>query len=182
MAPARTPRSEWIVEGLKALAAGGPDAVRIELLARTLGVSRGGFYWFFEGRRALLEEMLDRWEQASVEEVIERVEAGGGDARAKLRRLFALAGASDELLLIDLAVRDWARRDRAVADRLRGVDDRRFDYLRSLFAQFCHDGQDVEARCMLCSSLWIGNHFIAAEHGKRSRAQVMALAVKQLLA
>ena len=182
MAPARTPRSEWISEGLKALAAGGPDAVRIELLARELGVSRGGFYWYFEGRGALLEEMLDRWEQASIEEVIERVEAGGGDARAKLRRLFALAGASNELLLIDLAVRDWSRRDRAVADRLRRADDRRFVYLRSLFAHFCRDDQDVEARCMLCASLWIGNHFIAADHGESSRAQVMAWAVKQLLA
>jgi AcrR family transcriptional regulator len=182
MAPARTPRSKWIAEGLKALAAGGPDAVRIELLARTLGVSRGGFYWYFEDRRALLEEILDGWERTSIEEVIERVEAGGGDARAKLRRLFALAGSSDELLLIDLAVRDWSRREPAVAERLRRVDDRRFEYLRSLFGEFCDDEEDAEARCMLCSSLWIGNHFIAAEHGERSRAQVMALAVKQLLA
>lgn len=181
MAPARTPRGKWIAEGLKALAAGGPDAVRIELLARTLGVSRGGFYWYFEDRRALLEEILDGWERASIEEVIERVEAGGGDARAKLRRLFALAGASDELLLIDLAVRDWSRREPAVAERLRRVDDRRFEYLRSLFTELCRDDEDVEARCMLSSSLWIGNHFIAAEHGERSRAQVMALAVKQLL-
>jgi AcrR family transcriptional regulator len=182
MAEARTPRSKWIAEGLKAFAAGGPDAVRIELLARTLGVSRGGFYWYFRDRRALLDEMLDRWEQASIEEVVERVEAGGGDARAKLRRLFALAGASDELLLIDLAGRDWSRREPAVAERLRRMDDRRFEYLRSLFAEFCRDDEDIEARCMLATSLWIGNHFIAADHGRFSRAQVMALAVKQLLA
>ena len=44
-APTRTPRSSWIEEGLRALAAGGPDAVRIELLAQALGVTRGGFYW-----------------------------------------------------------------------------------------------------------------------------------------
>jgi len=182
MAPARTPRGKWIEEGLRALAAGGPDAVRIEPLAQALSVTRGGFYWYFEDRRALLEEMLDRWEQASIEEVIERVEQGGGDGQARLRRLFALAAESDELLRIDLAVRDWSRRDRSVAERLRRVDNRRMEYLRSQFGEFCKDGEEVEARCMLVSSLWIGNHFIAADHGSRSRAEVMELAVKRLLA
>ncbi len=43
MAFVRTPREDWIDEGLRALAAGGPDAVRIEPLARALGVTQGGF-------------------------------------------------------------------------------------------------------------------------------------------
>src|SRR5881227_2975158 len=117
-APTRTPRTSWIDEGLRALGVGGPDAVRIEKLAETLGVTKGGFYWHFEGRRALLEEMLDAWERLVVDEVIERVEAGGGDARTRLRRLFAIAGSSEELLKVELAVRHWARRDRTVARRL----------------------------------------------------------------
>src|SRR6266498_5785208 len=114
-APTRTPRSRWIEEGLRALAAGGPDAVRIEPLAQALGVTRGGFYWHFDDRRALLEEMLDTWERASTDEVVERVESEGGDARAKLRRLSALAASSDEPLAIDHAVRDWSRREQTVA-------------------------------------------------------------------
>src|SRR6266540_6526274 len=104
-APTRTPRSSWIDEGLRALAAGGPDAVRIELLAQALGVTRGGFYWHFDDRRALLEEILDAWERVSVDEVIETVESERGYARAKLRRLSALAGSGDEPLRIELAVR-----------------------------------------------------------------------------
>src|SRR6266702_3197870 len=113
-APTRTPRSSWIEEGLRALAAGGPDAVRIELLARALGVTRGGFYWHFDDRRGLLEEILDTWERVSVDEGIER--------------------------------------------------------------------DEIEARCMLFYSLWIGSHFIAADHGARSRTEVMKLAVRRLFA
>jgi len=176
----RTPRSTWIDEGLRALAAGGPDAVRIEPLARSLGVTKGGFYWHFDDRRALLEEMLDTWERVSIDEVIERVEGQGGDARARLRRLFALASSSDELLKIDLAVRDWSRREPAVAERLRRADNRRMAYMRSLFAGFCPDEDDVEVRCLLALSLWIGNHFIAADHGQRSRADVLKLASRRL--
>jgi AcrR family transcriptional regulator len=179
-APTRTPRSSWIKAGLRTLAAGGPDAVRIEPLARQLGVTRGGFYWHFDDRRALLDELLVSWERASVDEVVERIESEGGDARAKLRRLSALAGSGDEPLRIELAVRDWARREPAVADRLRRVDNRRMEYMRSLFSAFCPDDDDVEARCMVFYSLWIGSHFIAADHGARSRADVLKLALTRL--
>ena len=46
---------------------GGPDAVRIEALAAYLGVSKGGFYWHFTDRQALLTEMLDSWEKSGTD-------------------------------------------------------------------------------------------------------------------
>ena len=180
--PTRTPRTTWIDAGLEALAAGGPDAVRIDALAKALGVTRGGFYWHFADRGALLGEMLDTWERRSIEEVIDRVEGAGGDARARLRRLFAMAEAGDDLLRVDLAVRDWARRDLGVAARLRRVDDARMAYMRGLFAAFCPDEDEVEARCLVILSLWIGSHFLAASHGGRTREEVQARILRGLLA
>jgi AcrR family transcriptional regulator len=182
MADARTPRSKWVEEGLRALAAGGPDAVRVESLAKAIGVTKGGFYGYFDGRRSLLEEVLDEWERAMIDEVIERLESEGGDARARLRRLFALASAADarELLKVDLAVRDWSRRDKKVAERLRRVDNRRMDYMRSLFGAFCPDEEEVESRCMVALSLFVGSPFVAADHGARSRGEVMELALRRL--
>jgi len=177
-APTRISRGAWIEQGLRALAAGGPDAVRIEPLAQALGVTRGGFYWQFADRRALLDAMLDTWERATTEDVIERLDREGGDAAAKLRRLFELT--SPGVVQTDLAIRDWARRDPAVAQRLRRIDNRRMDGLRSLFADICADPDEVEARCMLCFSLLIGNHYIAADHGARSRADVLDLALRRL--
>jgi AcrR family transcriptional regulator len=177
----RTPRSRWIEEGLRALAAGGPDAVRVEAMARALGVTKGGFYGHFADRNALLQEMLDTWERKSTEEVVERVERQGGDVRTRLRRAGALTF-SRELLPIDLAIRDWSRRDQAVAERLRRVDSRRMDYLRLLFGALCADQDEVEARSMLAFSLAIGHHFIAASHGVRSHADVLDLAASWLLA
>jgi AcrR family transcriptional regulator len=179
-APTRTPRTSWIEEGLRALGVGGPDTVRIEKLAHDLGVTKGGFYWHFEGRGALLDEMLDAWERLVIDEVIERVEAGGGDARAKLRRLSALASSGRDLMKIELAIRDWARRDKAVAKRLRRLDNRRMEYMRSLFGAFCPDEDDVEVRCTLLLSLWVGNPLIAVDHGARSRADVLRSALTWL--
>jgi hypothetical protein len=54
------------------------------------------------------------------------------------------------------------------------------EYLRELFAAFCSDEADVEARSMLAFSLLIGNHFMAADHGTRSRAEVVDLAARLL--
>jgi AcrR family transcriptional regulator len=179
VASPRIARTEWVDQALLALAEGGPANVRIESLARALGVTKGGLYWHFPDRQALLDEVLDAWERMLLVQVIERVESRGGDARAKLRRLFAMA--DEDAIGLDLAVRDWARREPAVADRLRRVDNQRMDYMRSLFGAFVDDPDDVEVRCVLAFSLWIGNHFMEAEHGTRSRAQVMKRAVRSLL-
>ncbi|GAA2208940.1 TetR/AcrR family transcriptional regulator [Nonomuraea monospora] len=170
----RTPRDKWVEAGLQALAAGGPDAVRVEALAKRLGVTKGGFYGYFADRDALLTAMLDAWERESIDEVIERVEREGGDPKAKIQRAGMLTFSSDRLLPIDLAVRGWARHDEAVAERLRRVDNRRMELLREMIGTFCADPDEVEARSVLAFCAAIGAHFLAADHGGRTRAQVLA--------
>jgi len=179
-ASTRTSREDWIEAGLAALAAGGPDAVRVDVLAQTLGVTRGGFYHQFQSRPAFLDALLDTWERRSTDDVRDRVDREGGDPRRKV----ALAGMltfSADLLPVDLAVRDWARRDGAVATRLRRVDNHRMGYLRELISQYCTDPDEVEARGMLAFALAIGNHFVAAEHPGSTRADVLKHATRLLL-
>lgn len=179
-APTRTSRERWVQKGLEALAAGGPDAVSVERLASAMNVSKGGFYWQFSGRPELLVAMLDTWERSLVDQVIERVEEGGGDAREKLHRLFSAGSSPGALLDIELAVRDWARRDTAVAERVARVDDRRMDYMRSLFGALLRDADEVEARCLLALTLFVGNRMVAASHGPKSRREVTEKAVALL--
>ena len=153
--------------------------MRVEPLAASLGVSKGGFYWHFKNRQALFDEMLDTWEKAMVEDVIERLESGPADPRTKLQHLFELAKSVE--FAVELALRDWSRRDGEVAERLRRVDNRRMEYMRSLFGQFCADEEDAEARSMLAFSLFIGSYFIAARNPEKSRSQVLQLAIDRLL-
>ncbi|GAB2768717.1 TetR/AcrR family transcriptional regulator [Amycolatopsis magusensis] len=181
MGTARTPRDRWVEEGLRVLATGGVDAVRVEALAKRLGVTKGGFYGYFDDRGALLEAMLDTWERESTDEVLARIEREGGDPKQKIHRAGVLTFSSDRLLPIDLAVRDWARRDEAVADRLRRVDNRRMDLLREMIGTFCEDPDEVEARSMLAFCVAIGAHFLAADHGDRTRDQVLGRAADLLL-
>ena len=176
------PRKRWIEAGMRALADGGVAAVRVELLAKTLGVTKGSFYWHFNDRQALLDAMLDRWETTYVDEVIQRVESVGGDGRARLRDLYALADTvAPEVLPLDLAIREWARQDDAVMNRLIQVDNRRMRYMRALFADFSRDAAEAEERSLLAFCVWIGQPLIAAEHGGRTRGDVVRAALEIVL-
>ena len=184
--PARkTPAEAWVDAGLTALAEGGPDAIRIEALAASLGVTKGGFYGEFADRNALVERVLDTWEQAVVDDVISRIENTEDDPRTKLRHLFELArdrsGAVGRGLAVELAIRDWARRSPDVSARLHRVDERRMTYLRTLFRQISIDDNDAEARSFLVFALFVGNSLITAEHDGRSRREVIDDALESLL-
>lgn len=174
-----TPRQGWVEAGLHALASGGPDAVRVETLARTLGVTKGGFYGHFGNREALLEEMLDTWEHEAVDTVLATVESQG-DPQDRARQAGDLTFSPDRLLPIDLAVRDWARRDAAVAERLRRVDNHRMELLRETIGTVCEDPEEVEARSLLAFCAAIGAHYLAADHGDQTREQVLAHATNLL--
>lgn len=179
MATARTPRQAWIDAGLRALGSGGPDAVRIESLARALHVTKGGFYGYFADRTALLEEMLDAWEHRSIAAAIEQAEQEGGDPLTRAQRAADLTF-SPELLPVDLAIRDWARRDPSVARRLVRVDNRRMEYLRSHFRATFPDPADLEARCLLAFSAAIATDLIAAEHPGHTRDEILDRAARLL--
>ncbi|WP_207939028.1 TetR/AcrR family transcriptional regulator [Actinomadura darangshiensis] len=176
MGALRTPRGTWVEEGLRVLAEGGVDAVRVEVLAKRIGVTKGGFYGYFTDRGALLTGMLDAWERECVDDVLDRIDQEGGDALDKVRLAGRLTFSGDRLLPIDLAVRDWARRDQAVAERLRRVDNRRMQLLRDTISTFCSDPYEVEARALLAFCAAIGSHLVAADHPGHTRAQVIARA------
>jgi hypothetical protein len=142
-------------------------------------------YGEFADRNALVERVLDTWEQAVVDDVISRIENTDDDPRTKLRHLFELArdrsGAVRRALAVELAIRDWARRSPGVSERLRRVDDRRMAYLRTLFRQISTDENDAEARSFLVLSLFVGNSLITAEHDGRSRREVIDHALESML-
>src|ERR1700681_1520041 len=58
-------REIWLDTARQALIEEGTAGIEINKLAKRLGSSRGGFYWFFKDRAQLLEELLGYWVQTS---------------------------------------------------------------------------------------------------------------------
>ncbi len=154
-------RDRWTDAALEALAGGGVEAVRVEPLAKRLGVTKGSFYWHFRDRDALLAAMLGRWEEVATQAIIDEIDAVPGSAEAKLRALFAVAISSTRMDL-ETAIRLWARRERRARRALERVDDRRMRYLTGLFAALGLAEEDARARSFLAYASLFGDHFIAA--------------------
>lgn len=136
----RLSRTDWVLAGLQALARGGPNAVRVEAIARGLRVSKGSFYWHFKDAAELRLMMREVWRIQVGEGVIGRVEEARGSAYERLQAWAGFAGNAAIVgdfhgLKLEPAIREWARYDHAVADMLRGVDEKRLRYLSQLFAQ-----------------------------------------------
>jgi len=123
------PRQRWLDAGLAALAAGGLDALRIETIARSIGLTKGSFYHHFAGREAYVEALLDHWEQQNTRRIIALADLAPS-LGAKFDRVNALADAVDHRL--EIALRGLALHDARIAAKVGRVDQLRTDYLAAL--------------------------------------------------
>lgn len=125
-------REDWAVAGLSALVAGGIEAVKVERLAVTLGVSKGSFYWHFQNRAALLDAMLEAWTRNFTLALIEN-SSGPTDARARMMILAdeALNARFGEIDVVqaETALRAWAMQDPRAAKAMQAMDQARLDHL-----------------------------------------------------
>ena len=127
----------WIAAALEMLETHGIDGVRVELLARNLGATKGSFYWHFKDRDALHLAMLDSWRRRATLSLIERLDRDL-TPRERLLTLFRLPFAgprSEQAAAVELAVRLWGRRDERALAALREVDKLRTEYIAQLLRQ-----------------------------------------------
>ena len=125
-------RDEWLRRSLEVLAAQGPGKLNIESLSRSLGVSRGSFYWHFENRDDFVNALLDLWFHEYTEVVPEMVDLGGGTGRERFARLIRAVQARD-LTRFDLPIRSWAMQEPRVAQKVIETDNFRLEYIMQLF-------------------------------------------------
>jgi AcrR family transcriptional regulator len=149
---ARQDAASWITAALEILANEGVDGVRIERVARRLGVTKGSFYWHFKDRAALHLAMLEHWRRQVTLDLFDRA----AEAAPPLDRYQALmrasptsGGCSQEALDVELSIRLWARRDERARAALQEVDDLRIRYIARLLTECGVPPEQSAARAML---------------------------------
>ncbi len=128
-------RGDWIHAGIDTLAEEGIEGVRVEVLAKRCGVTKGSFYWHFKDRRDLLDAMLDEWKVGRIRDIIKQTTAEPGHELEQIYHVIDVYSASrnQKGIKIELAVRDWARKDPHAAAVVEEVDATRFERARQLF-------------------------------------------------
>ena len=141
----------WTVAALDVLAAQGIDGVRVELLARNLGVTKGSFYWHFRDRDALHVAMLERWRRRATLDIIERLDRDEQPRHrfGALMRLPFSGPRSAHGADIELAIRLWGRRDPRARAALEEVDRLRTDYIAGLLTSFAVPAAEAQSRAVL---------------------------------
>ena len=127
----RLAAGDWVKAGLKALAADGAGALKADLLAKSLGISRGSFYWHFADIGAFHAAVLARWRENATEAVIQDLE-GVVPRGDRLRSLLSRAFTADAGL--EIAVRAWAVSNAQARATLAAVDKRRLADLEGILA------------------------------------------------
>ncbi|MCF8480049.1 MAG: TetR/AcrR family transcriptional regulator [Rhodospirillum sp.] len=155
--------SAWIKAALRAMARDGISAVRVEVLAKELGVTKGGFYWHFKDRADLLSRLLEDWREgraAAVRAVTEPKE--GETPRDGLIRLLMrqLGNPNQRGLATELAIRDWARNDPQAAAVVEQVDAERSTRVISLFIAAGMDPVLARTRAWYLYSLLFGQALV----------------------
>ncbi len=137
----------WLDAAYEVLTESGVEAVKVMPLAKSLGLTRTGFYWHFKDRDALLEAMILRWEVKNTGNLIARTEAYADGICEAMFNLFDCW--LDDTLFdapLDLAIRNWARNDPALQGRLDRADKRRCDAVRAMFQRFGYNDAQAQVR------------------------------------
>src|SRR6266576_6146132 len=125
----------WIEAGFAEVARSGVEGVRVEVLAKNLGVTKGGFYRRFKDRAALLEAMLAGWSAGRIAAIEAQTSLDGATARERLRALIRLYSErmNSEAMAVELAIRQWARSDDNAASAVASVDAARLKNVGQLY-------------------------------------------------
>jgi AcrR family transcriptional regulator len=164
-------RADWTRAALEAMATGGTRAVAVDRIAKTLGASRGSFYWHFTDRQDLIDAALEMWEQQNTTEFADEVLAAGepiDQLRFLLREVYEKPVDAIEITLAS------AGDDPLVAAAFARVTNLRLDYLRGVFSGMGLDDQESEARAWLVYAFYLGHHELGrnADASKRRPADL----------
>lgn len=144
-------RSNWIESAIDVLAREGVAGLRVEVLAKRCGVTKGSFYWHFKDRQDLLAAVLEHWREGRIRDIEKITTVSPGHERDQLHFAIEVYGASRNRkgMSIELAMRDWARHDPQAAAVVEAVDLYRLECTRKLFVATGMSDAEAKSRSLL---------------------------------
>jgi AcrR family transcriptional regulator len=148
--------------------------IKIEVLARKLGVTTGSFYWHFKSRDALFDALIEDWSVKNTTAFFEAVGSVGPDPRRQYLaffRVWIMERGFDPNY--DNAVRNWARNSPKVAKQLRKIDDKRLSLLEQIFVNFGFRGTEANIRARITYYHQVGYYAMNVKEKREIRLGLM---------
>ncbi len=148
-------KGQWFAKALETLRTDGFEAVKIDRLAKQLGISRSGFYYHFKDRQDLLQHLLDYWANEYTAIITDSLDIK--KLAAEKRLFITMKMVKDKKLAqYDLAMTGWAKVDPLVNEIVQKIVTMRLDFVRKIFKELGFSGDELEmrARLYLCYHSW----------------------------
>ena len=146
---------DWLAEALRTLALEGVSAIRVERLARSLGVTKGSFYWHFKSHSELLARLREYWTDEHTVAVDDSQAQDAAEAEAMLLALLRQI-IREDVNRYDPAMRAWGLFDALTAEAVQRVDNARLAYVKRLFLRMGFDREEAELRSRMSYYYVIG--------------------------
>lgn len=168
-APPEIREAAWIGAAREALIEGGLGAVKVDRLAKRLGVTRGGFYWRFANPAALLDALLEDWRETNSAAFLAAL-AGPGTPRQRFDALMRVCIEEDGYSpAYDTAIREWGRVDPKVAQAVAEVDETRIAALERLFAEGGYRPREALVRARVTYYHQVGYDAMGVQEARERR-------------
>jgi AcrR family transcriptional regulator len=168
-------REDWIAIARETLVGEGIAQVKIDRLARKLGVTRGGFYWRFRSREELLDALLEHWVTTNTGPFVAAV-SGSGTPAERYRSLMRLwIDERDFDPDFDSAVRGWSQISPKVAKAVHDVDDRRIEALQGLFGDAGYGADEAFIRARITYFHQVGYYAMGVKESTKRREALSEL-------
>lgn len=176
--------ADWVAAATHVLRDQSIDAVRVDVLAKVLNVTRGSFYWHFKDRQDLLERMLTGWRDAATEQIIHRFEKSGATPQMLIKELLLLpfrGQSAQNSAAIELAIREWARRDDLARQALEQVDAQRLAYVTRCFESLGFSAAQAKQRAFMLYGYMLSESLLRTQGTTPEEYQARRQFVEQTL-
>ncbi len=154
----RVSKDQWLALALDVLAVEGITGVKIERLAKKLGITKSGFYWHFKNRDDLLAQMLEYWRREFTTIVSGFVQEHRHHQPADQQLLWIMTTIYEKgLYRYEIPLRAWAMQDEKAREVLQEIDDERYMMALPLFKELGYKGKQLVMVCQvfLCYQAWM---------------------------
>jgi AcrR family transcriptional regulator len=161
---------------------GGIHAVKIDLIANRLEITRGSFYWHFSDRADLLSALLELWRVQNTEpfeKITHETALAADDKYLRIVNLWVEERAFDPAF--DSAVRDWARASKKVAIAVDAIDTLRMNLFEDVFREMGYPPQEAMVRARITYYHQVGYYALAVKESKAVRRKLLPIYLDVLM-
>ena len=151
---------EWLQAGLEALRCEGPDGLKINGLAESLGVTTGSFYWHFKNAGEFHRKLLEYWIDWDTKQTIREAR----EDEHPMQSIKTIV-AQKELNLYGDAINRWALVNEDAAQALKRVRKLRHRRMTDLLVRTGLDEHTASVRAQMI--VWMVSGFQYADEAWR---------------